>query len=560
MIRRLGLLLLTVLLLFLVWGPLVALVQSAFWVDKTVVAVDGETELQTEKEFDLTSVKKTLGHRRTPEVALNTIKLGVTTTAFCLLIGVPLAYLLARFRLPWSSGLHLMLILPFIMPAVICTFAWMLLLGGAGVISKGLAASTGIEIELYGFWGIVFVQSVRLTPYVFILIYAALRIIPDTISESTRIHGIPPWRGVLRVVLPLILPAIFGAGLLVFMSSIEEISGPAFLGGKFRVLSFEIYRSLKLLNKIDRAMVQAGILLVITLIPLLASYWLTRQQGRREVISGRGERSTKRELGLWKWPALILLALYIIVTVVLPFGVLIATSLMHNLGDGYTMSNLSLEWYRWVLSWKEVRAAIWHSTLYATLAATFATFVLGLFISYRVVRGSGRSRILYDFSGSVPLALPGAILGIGIYTLWLELYSPLTLTMWVLVMAYSVRFLPYAVRSGVAALEQVSKCVEEAAQIHGVSQLRAIKDIVLPLILPSLAGAWILVFVSAFRELTASLMLVSGETQVNATLLFDFIDNGNYLRAAAHSVVIMTVCIIGISLVHRFTTRSAADS
>jgi iron(III) transport system permease protein len=93
-----------------------------------------------------------------------------------------------------------------------------------------------------------------------------------------------------------------------------------------------------------------------------------------------------------------------------------------------------------------------------------------------------------------------------------------------------------------------------------VSQLRAVKDIVLPLILPSLAGAWILVFVSAFRELTASLMLVSGKTQVNATLLFDFIDNGNYLRAAAHSVVIMTVCIIGISLVHRFTTRSAADS
>ena len=132
MIRRLGLLLLTVLLLFLVWGPLVALVQSAFWVEKTVVAVDGETEPQTEKEFDLTSVKKTLGHRRTPEVTLNTIKLGVTTTAFCLLIGVPLAYLLARFRLPWSNGLHLMLILPFIMPAVICTFAWMLLRGGAG--------------------------------------------------------------------------------------------------------------------------------------------------------------------------------------------------------------------------------------------------------------------------------------------------------------------------------------------------------------------------------------------------------------------------------------------
>lgn len=536
---------LILLIMFCLTGlPLLFIIYSVFFLDG---------------RFTLNIFSETIFSKRTLEITINTIRLGLTTTTICILIGVPLGYIMARYKFPYKNIIYMLLIFPFFFPPIINMFGWILLLGRQGYITNLAYNLFGLRLpSIYSLTGLVFVQSLNLSPFVFLLSYAAFSKIPDSFGESARIHGISSWRTLSRVIIPSILPSILGAALIVLMLSMEDVSAPAFLGAPagFIVLTYEIYTNMRVMFDFEVASGLSFILLFIcSFLVFLQTGYLSKKSF--VVVSGRGEKIEPRPLGKFRFPIIAALVSFCIISFFLPLFAIAATSLSKTLSGGLNISNLSLKWYEYIFSYSLVMKGLWHSTLFAIIAATLCTFLVGLATSYIVAKTQYKFKNIIEFLSIVPLALPGLVLAVSLYIGWQFIYPPIITTMWVLVLAYTIRFLPFSFRANIASLQQISNALEESARISGISRLKCVKDIIIPLIKPGLLAAWIMTFTSAFRELTSSLILVTSETEVNATVLFQIIYEGQFNVAAAHSIIIMAVTMSTVLLATKlagFTT------
>ena len=534
-------------LVFLIASPLVRLVVSSF------------QEAETGR-FTLANYVEAYGNWRHLRAALNSLELGLGVAILAGLFGVPIAWAISRTDMPGKGFVRLMVFGAFITPPYLGAIGWILLAGpNAGWLNKLWMAATGAGhgiFNVYSMPGLILVVAVTSFPYVFVFVNSALDLISSEMEDAANILGAGSWITTLRVTLPLVVPAIIGGLIISFLEAIALFGAPALIAlpARFHVVSTQLWQFFEYPVRVEEAAAYALPLLLITVL----MFWLQRKIiGRRGyvAITGKGGERRMIRLGAGRWVMLGYSLFVCALSVLLPMSVLLQAAFAKAWGRGLSLDNLTLKNFHYLLfEQTQAQQAIVNTFLYSG-ATAFAAIGLALAIAYLVNRRLVPYANVLAFLCMAPFVIPGIVLAIGFYAAYAP--APLALygTATILILAFTTRFLPIAYASSAAAMRSLNPEMEEAVRILGGGRLMAIRKVVAPLLKKSLAGAWLLVFIPATRELSAAIFLVGPNTRVISVMLFDLSEEGNFEVLAALGAILLvitvTIAAIGFKVIGR---------
>ncbi len=499
---------------------------------------------------------------RNLEALGNSLVLGVSAASLCLAFGVPMAWALSRTDMPAKSLVWIAILGTFVIPPYLGAVGWILLAGpNAGWLNRFAVWVTGGSsgpFNIYSMPGLVLVVACYSFPYVFVLTKSALDLISSEMEDAANILGAGNLRTTVSITLPLVLPAILGAFILVFLEAIALFGSPALLAlpGRFHVVTTQLWQFFEYPPRIGVASAYAMPLLAIT----VALFWLQRRITHRKgyvSLTGKGGERRPIELGPWRWPVLGYCMLVCTLSFFMPMVVICQAALAKAWGRGFTLDNLTLNnLYFTVVDNHLTRNATLHTFTYAGAASALA-ISLALCVAYIVNRQLVNRHVgnMLSFLTMAPFVIPGIVLAIGFYAAYTR--PPLLLygTAWILILAFTTRFLPIAFVNSNAAIRSINPELEDAVRIHGGTRFTAIWRVVMPLLKRSLAGAFILVFIPATRELSTAIFLYSINTQVLSVLLFDKSDEGNFEMLASIGLVLVVITVVFILIGFRLMGR-----
>lgn len=488
----------------------------------------------------------------------NSLTLAAGTTILATAIGTGLAVVVGRTNTPFTRLIAPIGILPLLTMPFVGAVAWSLLASPrVGLLNVLIRRVLGLDLDLgpfniYSMPGLIWVMGLYYSPYVFILTGSALRSLDGSLEEASRVCGASPARVLWHTTIPLVLPAILSGALLIFSFSMGQFAIPQILGipGRIEVLSTVIY-AIDQAYPLDLvALMGIGCLLlgIAGAALLLQRLWLNRRN--YEVVAGKGARSQILDLGAWKYLVLAATLIYVVVTMVLPLLALIYSSLTPYSSPDFNLGLLTFASYRQLFADPMTLTSITNSLMLATISAT-ACLALGLVLSYIIHRTRLRGRPLVNALAMLPIGIPGIVIGVGVLAAWIN--PPLVLygTMAILVVSYVANSLPTATQAAAAGLVQIGRELEEAARVNGASWSRMIGRILLPLLRPTLVGAWLLLFITKFRELDTSVLLYTPGQEVVSVTLLNLWGSGLYAPVAAFSVIIT---LVGLAVFLLMTT------
>ena len=489
---------------------------------------------------------------------LNTLYVGGAVTLLATLLGVVTAFLLTRTDLPLKSVLWALVFLTFITPAYISAIAWIQLLGRAGYVTTLLMEAFGLStppVRLYSLEGLIAVMGVHLYPLVFLATSNALSLTDPSLEEAAATSGATRLRVLATVTLPLALPAILSAAVLVFVqaASCFGVAAITALPTGHYVLTTRIYTAL---GHYDVRMACALSLVLMLLAGASLAVHNALLRGRRyTVATSESRRPGLIGLGRWRFPVAAALLLFLMATTVLPLATIILTSFLKAWGLPPVPGNLTLGNYVKVVSEGLTVRAMRNSLAFAAGGATVAALI-GLIVSYISVRTRMLGRKALDFLATIPLAIPGPVLATAMILAWMNPPLRLYNTPWIILVAYVAAFTPYAVRNVSGVLKGMDPGLEEMGWMSGASWARTMWDITVPLIGRGLWAGWILVFLMAFREIPISTMLYTQGTETVGVLLFTLKSEAGGLEVvSAVAVIVVGITIIGQFLVGKFGMR-----
>jgi iron(III) transport system permease protein len=518
----------------------IVIVYPLFQVFQRSVFVDGALSFGNYREVFLRASNYT--------AVWNTLWVSVIATAISVVIGVLAAFVVQRTDVPNKNLLRVLLVLPFAIPPLFSAIGWVQLAGPVGLFSQWWMAFFGSRApwNVYSAWGIIFVLAVTNYPFVFITVSGALHRMDSSLEEAARTAGVGPGRVMVDITLPLVRPAILGGALLAFVSSIDNFGIPAVLGlrAQFYVLTTRIYEALTIPN-MPLATAMSVLLVLVAIVCLVGFRRLEGDSGRYTVVSGKSVTPNVVKLGRAKPLVLTALYLTILIIVVMPVFALVLTSFLRFWGAELTAANVTLGNYIAVLGQEGARRGIVNSLILAPAAATIIVFAAAM-ISYMNIKAKARGAGLLDAIGTVPFALPGSVIGVAMILAWSNPPIGPTLygTIWILLIGYVMRYMAFGLQSTRGTLQQIHSSLEEAAWISGAGRLRTIKDITFPLLRPGMIAGWVLIFISAFNELTVSVLIWSAGAETIGVWIFLLQDNGFTGRAAALAVLTLPVILI----------------
>jgi len=535
-------------LLFLVVNPLLRLLVVSFQLP------DGA--------FTLSNYFVAYGRVRYVEALLNSLILGVSAASLCIVFGVPLAWALSRTDMPAKGLIWVAILGTFIIPPYLGAVGWILLAGpNAGWLNQLVVELTGMEkgpFNIYSMPGLIFVIACYSFPYVFVFTKSALDLVSSEMEDAANILGAGSLRTSLSITLPLVLPAILGAFILVFLEAIALFGSPALLAlpGRFHVVTTQLWQFFEYPPRVGVAAAYAMPLLGITVL----LFWLQRRITSRKgyaVLSGKGGERRLIPLGRWKWPMLGYCLGVCTLSFFMPMVVICQAALAKAWGRGFTLDNLTLNnLYFTMFENNLTRNATLNTFMYAGAASVIA-IALALCVAYIVNRQLVGKHVggLLSFLTMAPFVIPGIVLAIGFYAAYTN--PPLLLygTAWILILAFATRFLPIAYVNCSSAIRSINPELEDAVRILGGTRFTAIRSVVMPLLKRSLAGAFILVFIPATRELSTAIFLYSINTQVLSVLLFDKSDEGNFEMLAAIGLILVFITVVFILIGFRLMGR-----
>ncbi len=491
----------------------------------------------------------------------NTVELSLLVMAASVVITFPLAWLVGRTDLPGKKFYRTILISSYMIPPYVGAIAWTQLLnpsvGYLNDIFKWLFDLQTAPFNIYTFGGIAWVLTLFYSPFAFITISRAMEKMDPTLEEAARISGASPLRTLINVTLPLMAPSILAGGLLVFIAAGSCFGIPAIVGmpGNIEVLTTRIVTYLYMGSDEgvrDSTALAASLMFIAN--GLL--FFMTWMMGRKDytTISGKSTRPNIVELGKWKWLAVAGISTYAAIAVIIPIGSIVMTSFLKSLSKSVlSLSNYGFDPWIPVITSSQYMETIWNSVLYGIIAATIGT-MLSLFVAYLAVKTTLRGRSIPDLLTVVGGSTPSIVIALALIITFsgnfgLNLYS----TMWILVVAYLVKYMTMSVRTISAALTQVHISLEEAALNSGADWLRCCKDIIVPLIAPSIVAGWFLIFMPSFYELTMSLLLYGSETKTIGVLLYELQTYADTQNASVLSVIILLIVLIGNLILSKAT-------
>ncbi|MEG0797456.1 MAG: iron ABC transporter permease [Acidaminococcaceae bacterium] len=482
----------------------------------------------------------------------NTVQLSMMVMIASVIVTFPLAWLVGRTDLPGKRTYRTLLVASYMIPPYVGAIAWVQLLnpsvGYLNEILKWVFRLQTSPFDIYTFGGLAWVLTLFYSPFAFITISRAMEKMDPTLEEAARVSGASPLRTLIDVTLPLMAPSILAGGLLVFIAAGSCFGIPAIVGmpGNIEVMTTRIVTYLYMgdAKGIRDATALAASLMILANSLLFFMTWML---GRKEytTISGKSTRPNIVELGKWKWPAFCGVGLYAMIAVIIPLCSILLTSMLKSMSKPIALDNLGFESWLPVVTSAQYMESIWNSVVYAVIAATIGT-LLSVFIAYLSVKTRVRGRSIPDLLTIIGGSTPSIVISLALVITFsgnfgLNLYS----TMWILIVSYLVKYMTMSVRTIAASLSQVHVSLEEAALNSGASWIRTCKDIILPLIAPSVIAGWFLIFMPSFYELTMSLLLYSGDTKTIGVLLYELQTYADTQNASVLSVIILGIVLIG---------------
>jgi iron(III) transport system permease protein len=513
-------------------------------------------------DFGLDNVTRAYTRPGNVEPLANTLVLAFGAGLLSALLGVPLAWATARTDMPLRRVVQALVALSYITPPYLTALAYIILLGpNAGHFNRFLAWLFGLDdgpLNVFSMGGIIFVIALHVFAFPYFLTYSALQALDAPLEESAQMLGANRWVVARRVTLPLAAPAITGGALLAAVEAMALFGPQAFLGLPAQIV-FLPTRIYGVLGSYPPRWGEAAALSLILVLLTVAGLLMQRGYLERRsfiTVSGRGVRTQRLRLGFWRWPLLAFCFLVVFFAAIAPVGVLLAAAFSKSWIEPPTLDNLTLSNFRQAVVEDQVAGrGILNSFMLATGAAIIAV-TLGLLIAYIDLRTNVRGRRLLDYLAILPLGLPGTVMAVGVLLAFIRPPFQLYGTIWILLVAYVARFIPLAVRSANASLRQIDPSLEEAARIAGAPWSRAVRSILLPMVRSGLLAAWLLVFIPALGELSATILLYSSGTETIAVAIFRLRDLGQFEVVSALSVFTILVILIVSLVLNRVISRS----
>jgi iron(III) transport system permease protein len=400
-------------------------------------------------------------------------------------------------------------------------------------------------VDIYSIEGLIFVDSIYAFAFVFVLVANTLDRIPSDMEDAAAILGAPAWRIILTITLPLALPAILAGALVAFLRSLTLFGTPAILAlpAGFHTITTKIWSLFQYPPNPGLAAAAALPLLIATVVLLRVQSWILGRRGY-VVLGGRAGGTRRIELGLWRWAALALCLFVLCFPVFLPYLALLKAALTKTLAEPVSADNLTWQHVRFVFfEFSPTRLALRNTLFFAFVAATIGT-ALALIASYLASRKAVFGHSVLGFLATAPIAVPGIVLGVGMFIAYTR--GPVVLygTMWVMIIAYVTIELPAAYQQLKSALTGVSQELEEAGRILGAGRLRTLIDITAPLLRTGVIAAWCFIFIGVMRELSAAIMLFTAETKVLPVVIYDLNESGDLGAISVLGIMLLVLTLV----------------
>ena len=481
------------------------------------------------------------------KILWNSVILGISVVILCTIIALPLSYIMTKTSLSKHQWLDLVIMIPFMTPPYIGSMGWMLTMQRNGLLEQLSPIFSRVTPYFFSFFGMVLIMSCHLTPFLYIILKNALMTIHQSQEEVAEIYGGTFFYRFRKIIAPLFASGYSMGALLIFVKTIGEFGTPVTMGNRigFQVLTSEIHHSASIWPiDFQRAALLSTLLLAVSMTVWAFQQWF---QSRNHLSSnaGKGHKVKVHSRSKWNIICYVFIICEIIVTIVLPYASIFMNAFMKQLSSGFHLSNFTLQNFVNVLSGNG-GIALFNSIMLATISATLASLI-GLWVVLITRRRNSLGRVI-DFSSLLPNTVPGIIVVIGLILFWNNKHNPLPVynTIGILVVAYTVLYIPYAVQNIRTVDQRLSKNLIEAAQILGSKGWTLFRTITFPLLRPGIISGWILIFCISMRELVASLMLRPPNTDTSSTFIYRQFEQGDSAQGMA--MAIMSIGITSIIL------------
>lgn len=481
----------------------------------------------------------------------NSLKFAIGTCVISFLIGTYLAWITERTNTPLKKVFMVMALIPFIIPGILSTISWILLLSPRiGLINLVVKGALGLEsspFNIYSMGGMIWAEAIHLYPLVFLLMSAAFRNMDTSLEEAALSAGSSMFTTFRRITLPLMRPAMFGVMLIMFIRGIEAFEVPALIGVPARISVF----TTKIFLAIHQFPSDFGLagsygvtLLAISVVGVLVYQKMTRRVERYATVTGKGYRPRVIDLGAWKYVVCASALFIFFLAVVLPIFILLWSSFIpyYGIPSRALLAKLTLDNYKYILDYPLAWTALKNS-FYLSVGSATLVMLLTSVIAWITVKSNIRGRGILDNMAFIPIAMPGIVLGVSLIWVYLTLPIPIYGTIWVLLLAYITRFMPYGMRAASASMIQINKELEEASLASGGSWSQTFRKIILPLLMPGFVAGWIYISIIALRELSTSILLYSYDSTVLSIMAFDLWEGGQYTYVCALGVMMVSLLV-----------------
>lgn len=510
--------------------------------------------------FTLSHYVRAYSDPLTYQLLLNSFVFAAGSSVLATILAGAVAWISVRTNAPFRKFFELTAIIPNIFPPVMLAVAWTVLLSPrTGLINRFLMDLFGLDnapFNIYSMGGMVFVEALITTPLAFLILSASLYSMDPSLEESARVAGSSNLQIAWRITFPIVRPALLAAATLNFVRAIESFDTPAIIAlpARIEVFTTKIYREAVGAFPPDQNMAAAyGVsLLAITMVFVYFYRRLTSRSERYVTVTGRGYRPAVIDLGRWRYFASAIAALILLLIVVLPFVVLLYVSFVTYLHvpGAKTWNLLTLEHYRSNLTDGRTYRALQNSIFLAVVGATLC-MLLASVTAYVTTKTRAKGRGLIEALSFIPWAFPGTALAIGL--LWTYVYIPLPIygTIWILMIGYITRFLPYGLRAMSSTIVQIHDELEDASKACGAGFVSTFRRVLLPLMRPGFIAGWIILATIYLREFSTSVFLYSPGSEPIGPLLYHFYVDGNYGPMCSLAIVVSLVSVVLIIAARR---------
>src|SRR5246500_1683774 len=484
---------------------------------------------------------------------MTTAIIATTSAIICCLIAAPMGWLVSRTDMPGRQTIRALVTASFVTPPFLGAVPWELLAArNSGLLNQLYRFVAGGESDdhlfnIYSMTGIIFVISCYTFPFVFVLVANALDTMPGELEDASAILGGKAWTTARRITIPLAMPALVAGALVAFLQAMTLFGSPAILAlpAGFHTMTTKIWSLFQYPPKLELAAAAAVPLLLLTILLLQAQKFILGRRGY-SVVGGKYGAPRRVEMQKWRWPALVFCLLVLMSPVFLPYLALLNAAFSPNATTLVTPSSFTLHNIVFVFTeLSSTQLALKNTVILGASTATLGT-LLALVIAYVTTRKVIAGHRILGFLATAPVAVPGIVLGVGLFLSYTRPPFVLYGTLWILLIAFLTINLPSAYQQLQAAFATVHPELEEASRILGATRLQSLRQITAPLLRTGVIATWCFIFIGVMRELSAAIVLFTSQTKVISVLIYDLNESGDLAAIAVLgiSMLIITFAVV----------------